>query len=792
MSKDEKISETSKPVGEANNYQEEDGLTYICVDNSGSTHGSIKYWEFVIKTLEYYKKKSNYRVIFWSHVAQFDTFENAISLAKSRKGLGGTDPTSFVSLIKNCNHLMIITDGEIFKKEIKDCAKLLRRLNVTYNSIEIHFFKTSGEVNLSVAAPFTKSTKFKVYFEGDLIQSGDTSRVIDFMYYADKPIRFLEDFDDLHGCIIMKNLGSVNIQMRNAILNLQSKLFKHITKTNSKDTDVSISEMLKNGNYDQALEVVTNIYAKADIQMQKEIVLCIQKMISACDLSNQYSLDLLNPTRVKRARVIEPVNVSEIESYEVENVFECPISCDDDVPCLLLREGDPAFDILEMKEKQSALTCPLFVLHNDKFKEAVIKRLDHVIGLKSVKEIVPGVSPYSREPVKCAFVLGDHNCDKAVDTSLASLLFGRKLAGQTVLWLYVLYRIVKEREYLASNEDFMKSFEKYLIRRLTTTSSRITLSGLPIAPDVVSTLDVAAWYCIVSPYVVGKNTVSEANRLRALSVVGVYLIDIVDMLGYPYNREETYEMLSLWKAFSWMMKQERQKTNWRMKLLSHYQGTVVLSNGAIIPIDGPVTNPVELPRFELIEGQKPLTINQLYYLSTIVDISSTVGNVPVDIDLSRSQTLPDIKYLYDYDPAAEFPNTIEISPVTMRPYATDRKSGLFWRKEADKISTSDRRLSAFKRFTDCVIETKRFPSKDEFIEYIYRKEKMSEALPRETLPEVIIKIVDYIFKLYQGVCGDGFTKVNVEDFRSKVVNSYPLYERFLLDGSPMTEFPDDV
>lgn len=770
----------------------DDKFTYICIDTSGSTYGQAHYWANVSNIVELHRHQHNIKIIQWASRSDIITYEEFLKYVKYRKGYGETFPSAFIPKLRNCGKLVIITDGAINSDEIDSCAELLIRLGVEFDSVELHFFKTLGEVNLSVAAPFSRNADFKIFIDGVCVQEGDTSS-FDFTDYYNNPEKFIEEFNHLYGLIVMRNLGLFNKQMRNDILELQANLMRHLSA--NKTVDDSIATCLKDGKYEEALAIAQKNYSGMDMSEAKIIEIYIQKLINVCDLSGQYSFDLLKPARLERAHDVEKTLVSsiEVDIEEIDHEFECPILCDDDVPCLLVKKGDPAYEVLDARDKQAALTCPLYALNSPKFKEAILNRLDHVVGLKMTKEMLQsnkiGVSPYTRDKVNCAFVFGDENCDKAVDYSLSRLIFGTKIVGHPSLWLYVLYTLIKEKEYLAENAEFLKSVEKYLLRRLTTAKSRMSMSGLPIAPDNMTTLDVAVWYCVVSPFVVGPNVANDTNRLRSLSGIGHHLIDIVELLGYPYMKEKTYELLSFWRAFGWMMRQEHQLTQWRLQLRSHYQGTIQLSDGRIIPIDGPVTNPIDLPNFTILEGQTPLTLHQLVYLSEHVDVLKKVGSIELDIEASKEHPIPQSKYNYAYQLGQKIPESVELCPKTLRPYSVDRKSGLFWRKEINKRYPDQKRISIFKRFTDKVISTVAFPSKDEFIEYLYTCEIKSETMPRDTLPICIVGFVDEMYKMYETICGEGFSAMSPEEFAKIAFESRPLVERMRLDESPISEMP---
>lgn len=142
---------------------------------------------------------------------------------------------------------------------------------------------------------------------------------------------------------------------------------------------------------------------------------------------------------------------------------------------------------------------------------------------------------------------------------LARCFFGDKLVGQPEVWLCVLYQIITRVQRIAHNIEFMSMFTKYLVRRLKSGTTNITLSGLAIEPVIKAPIDIALWYTISSPHVITNlsETIEDArNRLRALGASAWHVLKMVDLLHYSYH-PQTRHQVELYQSFAQMMAQEK-------------------------------------------------------------------------------------------------------------------------------------------------------------------------------------------------------------------------------------------
>lgn len=755
----------------------------ICIDVSGSTTGVKTYWTTVRSILDTYSNQSNVYYLAWNSVTTPISKKQAYYLVNNMRGARLTKPSTLIPHLQDCTHMILITDGKIDEDEIIECERMLK---TSFDVVDVYFLGKESNMNLSVASPFIRGTEYSLIINGNMISSGNSKQDSGFKKYYDKPDLFINEFGSLYSNLVIKNVGKLNLAVRNEILDLQKNLMSSIRY---KD-DGKLQGYLMKKDTKSAISLIKEIL-DMESDMPQTIAKLIQQLLQTCDLRGNYSFSLLTPQRLLRANEMEDVDLTDVHSdTSIGGTFECPIICDSDVPCLLLRYGTPVFHDLSKKELDAIINAPLSTLNNEVLIERIRSRLDHVVGLTMAHEIFNTMlcnSPYSRERIVGAFVFGSNeDCRRASDFSLANLFFGNKLVGNTALWAYVLYKVVLISGHLQDNEQLLKEFNAYLTYKFQNSKTHMTLTGLPLAPNAMTTVDVAVWYCVSSPFIL-KKTTGEKNRLRALANISDSLIDILKVLDYKYP-EKAPLMASMFKAFAWMMECELKRKQWREIVISHYQATIQLEDGVIIPIDGPSTRKIPLP-VEAV-GPVQLTSEQIYYLSTLVDADKPEMSIDINLEAAQKQKLPQFKTNFGLLKEELFDNLIAISPHTCRPFTVDQVNKCYWRTMANLLLPPEKkRISLFHRFIQYVTRMNRFPSQTEFIYFVYQREKYSARLPRDTLPEQIVAMVENTYKCYRAVFGENFCDITLEEFIKRSKDSVRTTDRCLKDGSDIQLIP---
>ena len=760
--------------------------TFLCIDYSGSTGNNSNYWNSAKQLINSHPKS---KIIFWDTSAKLTTYQDALKMANIMKGHGGTQPQCFASMVPDKCNLIIVTDGQIYQGDVQKCDTILN--SKEFSNVEVYFMNTGGSMKLSVSAPFTRKTNFKIFVDGKKLSEGSSLNPIDLTPYSNAPQKFIDESENILTQIVMQNLGKNNQPLRNELLDLQKNLIKTVALENAKSNKFAeVRKLLQGNQLELAMSKIKDVLVATDSSLGKKIEAIITEMVRQCSGSSDFSFNILQPGRLMRAKETDVVKTEELPQVEDYNGgFECPICFDSDLPCLLIKAGDPIFKDVEKSYMEALLTNPLLCLLNKELMDKLKRRLDHVVGFEAAKILFSRggvVSPITRDPISCIITpVGDKKDHiRSTNYALADLFFGRKLVGQPELWLLVLYYAIQEVTFLKENEEFIKGFEKCIIKRMETNQTNITLTGLPIEPLIKCPVDIAIWYCVVSPFIVNNTTNEDdaRNRLRSFGSTALYLTKTLDLLKYPYDKKWTLHRISLYRAFCWMMDEEKNNTQWRKLVRAQYQNSLTLTDSTIVLLDGPAsTNKPALPNFP------ELNLQDITGLSLLVDRTKTNGTVMIPLKFKPCEVPAPIKnYGYNYDRIESMESReVPICPETMRPYVIDRKQRKHWKKCSEKLyGPLSKQLSTCNYFNRFVSEHNRYPQREEFIKHLSSKQANKEN-PVDTLPKLIMIFVDDVFSDFEKVLGKNFTKMPPSEFKRRVNLSMPEVNRLKMDKSDL-------
>jgi hypothetical protein len=781
------------------------------VDISGST-GPHGYYDWV-KTFA--ASLPDAHIIEWDEKAEMS---NHRKLNSRTRGRDGTKPACFVPLIKDYDVVIIITDGQINKDDVDACeAALVNRKQFKFRQVIFHFYNTGGTMDLSVAAAFTRDTKFELHEHTHdratgishikTLAEADNSSAIDFQKYYNNPELFMQDVDKLRAAIVMRQIGknSANAQLKEQVVALQSNLRSCLLSRNSGSMDFAVLRTNLKENYQQAVEMVKT-YIQVDPQMTRLVDMATNRMISDCDRLTGFSFDLVAPGWLKRAAVVQDVDIDELpeETEGSENAmeFECPISFDADVPTLLIKEGPAVLTALPRAQLDRLMLRPFELLDDPEIVKAIMSRIGSVIGLSTQKALVNDRDarqrierprdPFQGVKFSSSFVINNTEIGAKYNRkALADIFFGDKLVGPAENWMAIMYLIFARSEYFMADETrkpFVDAFRTYMMTQMTNSMVPITLSPFNMDPMVRAPWDIAAWYGISTPFI--TNFQGKSNRVRDWGLASLHVMDIVQLFGYPFDRHATEHLASLYEVFDWMQTEERNpQSQWRNIIRTQWQNHVMV-NQTIVMLDGPSTKPLDLP-YPLTR----ITFQEILKLQSMVNGQVANFTIPIYREFDATDMpIPQAVYNYGYD-YSNLPRLLQltqapitISPHTMRPMARVRSSidneVVDWETEATRVfGPVSGQISAYNRFRLYVTEEDAYPSKEEFILYCSRKEANSEVRSRDTLPAHFVQTVDRLFIDFEAVLGVGFANVTVRDFKLKTYGSMNKETRPVLDGS---------
>lgn len=734
----------------------------ICIDYSGSTGNNVNYWERVFKIA---LANEDAIFFFWDTYAKQMSPKDVLKYCQTAQGHGGTDPSCIAEILKKMTnvHLILITDGQIENNCVNKCDNILK--DQSFDNVTVYFIDTGGRMNLSVSSPFTRNTKLvKIYVNDNCLVDNLALSDLDLNAYYDNPDKFINDSDKIFKHIVLTNLGKMNTNLRNDLLALQKNLINYLANRSTNADGFAIHRSaLKLNDYDMAMYSIKKLLSYEDTGLGRKIELIIQQLINQCSNSTNFSFDLLQPGRLARALPVKTVLTETLPETENYSGFECPILIDNEsIPILMINNQAPILADLEKNYLDALMTNPFLMLENNELMTKLINRFDHVISLSAFKLLIDHghvSSPFTRNPITCLISTSTEKSHiKATNYALANLFFGKKLIGVPDLWLAVVYFAIKRSTYLKENTAFFESLTKSMMIRMQMHRTNMTLSGLPIEPLIKAPIDIAIWYCVVSPHLVDNEA---GNRLRAFGWTAKYLIELVDLFGFPYNKAWTTKQMNIYRAFGWMMNEEKNNTNWRTRLRAQYQNSIEFDDGTIILLDGPAPEKKpSLPDFNL-------TLNELIFLSRLVDRQKTVNNISIPNELPKID-IP--KFVVNYGYPANFTESrrpTAIDPDTYRPYIIDREKNEHWLVCAEATyGPINKQLSSFNYFCKYVFEFASYPTKEEFIKYMAERQRNREN-PFDTLPYYTLDFVDTLFDDYEAVLGLGFSNVSPSSFIAK-------------------------
>lgn len=740
----------------------------VCIDYSGSTGNQASYWNKVYTIVSQNKDAS---FVFWDTNLKKQSLNDVLRHCSSKKGYGGTDPSCIARWIKTLEgevELIIITDGQIGAADVERCDQILSEH--PFLSVTVHFLNTGGRMNLSVSSAFTRKTeKVNIYVDDDCLVDNMTLGLIDLTKYHNNPTLFVNESEALFKQIVLTNLGKANINLRNDLLNLQKNLI-HFLANNQSNTDEfdKLRQSLINQEY--AIDQLRQLIVSADSNLAKKIESIIQEMINQCANSTNFSFDLLQPGRLIRSAPVK--NVEELPEVISSHGFECPILFDQDLPVLMINNKAPILIDLEKGYLDAIMTNPFLLLDNPELVQKLIRRFDHVVGLSAFRVLFGNhrlISPFTRLPISSLISTSNEKShNKATNYALANIFFGKKLIGVPELWLSVVYFALKQVEYLA---DFLPAFTQTMIERMKCKRTNITLSGLPIEPLIKAPVDIAIWYCIISPDL--KFTDHASNRLRSFGNSSRYLIELVDLFNYPYDKPLAIRRLNCHRAFAWMMNEEKNNTAWYTRLRAQFQRSIEYADGTVILLDGPALEGVNDSNNSYPQEKKPfmnyfdLSLEDLLALAHLVDRHKTLNAVDID-DFHPVEPRIVINYGYPSTFTIEdAKRSTPIDPETFRPYLVDPVKNEHWLKCAEEIyGPINKQLSGYNYFCKYVQEYGAYPTKEDFIKYLSERQANRET-PFDTLPGHTLLFIDTLFSDYEAVLGINFADVQPDVFISR-------------------------
>jgi hypothetical protein len=262
---------------------------------------------------------------------------------------------------------------------------------------------------------------------------------------------------------------------------------------------------------------------------------------------------------------------------------------------------------------------------------------------------------------------------------------------------------------------------------------------------------------------------------------------------YDKDEDECIEELKVKTVYNYIVKSHRNNEDWQSQLKTVYQNYIMIDS-KIVFVDGFSTKslfPTCTLRISILYqiAQIAIDYNFAKYESWMYeDIKTYEGG-----DFKTYEG-PIHRYSYNYHNYDKYDNDLsnevkeddrkfntKICSATMRPYTVDQVTGNLWRDEAIKsFGPLDNQVYTYNYFGTFVKKYKKYPTKDEFILFIYRRMKLRGF---NTLPKNITIIVDKLWLSYELILGTNFEKVNAKDFIKLFNDSCDTQQRILIENT---------
>lgn len=695
--------------------------TIVAIDVSGSTSGKLQYWKCVNDIVEQNKFRAT-KYLFWDFKTYDADYESVKRQIKSMEGRGGTTPHCIIPLLNDGDDFILITDGEIDPSSVNEVNNMM--LSKKLGSCDAHIISTRPDV--SVVCGFTRGIKSSVKTYGDTIQTltsltEDDLRIVDDLDGITL-IQFIDKYNVIRQVLLNKMIGVklIDKKLHDSLVAMKVRLHNEFVKTVGSSID--LHSHLSSGCYEDAKvvskRIIDEYYGANPI---KEFTSKFDTLIGIVAGKTDFSVNQYNPIKTNTFATSISLDEGEPEillSGDVKQM-ECPIMMVDDAPVIPILTGLPVLYGEEKKVIDQIMKNPLSILSFSHIVDKIKARLSQSIGLFSYCTIREKDSkhPMTRQEMSGCIPLGS-NREYVNDATNAimHLFTGGKILGNVDLYFAVIYFIVTEE--LPFLSDVKDHITEQMIYRMDHHKTSASLSGLT---DLVGTkllFKEAIWFVLTSGSLYKDNAIIP---IRQHVFVQHKLEHLNSLNGYPISEEDiSYNRLTR-KMLSFLQKCKKGPL-FRDEIRAEYQQHLIV-DGTYIFLDSAV---------DMLNEE----ITKMHYaISTIVDPSKSASSISIsDIPPISSVKLPVEINTWNF--GTEYNHyPCQISINTCRPlynlHLINSDDNRTWEDSCKEFYVGHKLLSLNKYFGDYVVENRSYPTHNQFLLYIWKREtgKGSTTLP---------------------------------------------------------------
>src|SRR3990167_7361216 len=743
----------------------------VAIDASGSTDGRHLFWETVKEIVEKYKDAKFY---LWGgsiSPIEYSKLMSDVILKRSGK-FGGTCPQIIVPIIKTnkFKNFVLITDGQINYSDVNITRDLMK--DVELNNFRCHVIDSS-DLNDSIFASFSAYNEtFELYVNNNMAASGNKTFIEEFLEQNEKaedPIaHFEQGYEKFLETLYGYTLGRESYEIRDKILAMQRRMncfaSSKVTKKEEKDElyDALVAK--------DCLKAEVLVLKIADVKSQyqlKDNQSKIASLIRLCNSKGKFERSLLDNSRMN---AVAPVTEVIPEPTDDVDKFECPILCSESDLVILINQpaecilgdlidifaayGEPISDLRAKDILAQIELNPIDILRFPPVVNAIKKCVSKEVGLDFFLD-GSRTNPYDRQQLAVGIFLGrDVSHLRGSFFTIASIMSQGKLVGPKWQWFAVFWKILKGMEIFENQEAVSKQFDNQMKFMMTMDKYKVRLgmSGDPEHPMYLVKPCISAWYVLQSTFLYKD----RRDRLKEHFQRANILIDLTELMDFPYEKNLVTLHVSYYKALSWINKQKGESRVLLEKQVATVWQNYWTDGNTLIMLDGPNLGNTNC----LDKHLTHMSVDELCWLIGLTKIDKKFADINISGEIETCSVEPVVYYKEPDE------GHVPICCLTMRPYYNVR--GEIWEYHATKNGAYplDQQLSADFLYIQYVASTGKFPTdKGDFFKFCEDRQKNKfggKFKIYATLPSNIESIYARVTESYQNVISAYETKFNVK------------------------------
>jgi len=557
-------------------------------------------------------------------------------------------------------HLVIITDGQVDKSEIANCATMLGSRK--FSQVDCYLINTGGAIEESVGAPFQWGSPVRTVRYDPCTACSGSKMCLDHHYRVREitaptsehldvhrrittittPEEFLGSFEELKCLIVTRNLGrpTRDNELHDALVALQSRFFGTVLRSFDHELSLSFHNAVRSCDPTQIIAAMRKIHETPAPIFPWSVPLAQLISFADCGLAGETSSDAARAKKAAPVASAPPTRSGENEDEPTQPLKStCPITLEELTTgntFLPVKPGPPLLSILT--DPDDVLNSPFNALRDPSLLAALIKRLDKPVSCNGYLAAGPDGLPFSpetRAELMTNGVLVFASTDAAVrttDWTLWRMLNHGKRAGRATSWVALLWYLVASGQipYLESIEEAIRGHLLYRLHNRESDFTTLSLSGSKNHQLLMAPTACAIVWILFAGAVLRLPTEKDPLRLHMAAIP--ILLKLLELLGISLPPECEQHILRT-RVLLDMLRVVAQKEVTLPQMKRHiralFQKSVRMSAGDYILLDGPAAADVSAILADLPPLWQGLSKEWLWTLVCLINPNNLApGNLP--------------------------------------------------------------------------------------------------------------------------------------------------------------------